>query len=163
MNISDKSVVSFHYTLKDDQGQQIETSQGGESSLYLHGADNIIPGLEKAMEGKTVGDSFEVTVEPAEAYGMRNEELTQRVPMKHLIKKGPGKKVKRGDVVQVNTEQGMRSVTVLKAGRHTADIDANHPLAGKTLTFEVEIADIRKATAEEVEHGHAHGIGGHQH
>ncbi len=160
MEIADKSVVTFHYKLYDSDGQMLESSQDGEPTLYLHGANNIIRGLEEAMSGHSAGDSFEVALEPEQAYGLRNEELQQRVPIKHLIFPG---KLKAGMVVQVNTEQGRRSVTVIKAGRHSADIDANHPLAGKPLRFEISIVEVRPAEAEELAHGHAHGPGGHQH
>ena len=160
MNIANNAVVSFHYTLKNDLDEQIETSQQGEPSVYLHGGNNIIRGLEQAMEGHSTGDSFSVTIEPIHAYGIRNESLTQRVPIKHILHKG---KLKTGDLVQINTDKGPRSVTVIKAGRHTADIDANHPLAGKTLTFDIDIVEVREASEEEISHGHAHGPGGHQH
>jgi FKBP-type peptidyl-prolyl cis-trans isomerase SlyD len=160
MNISDQSVVSFHYTLCDEQNKQLETSSSGDPSVYLHGSNNIIRGLEQAMTDRVSGDSFQVTIEPVHAYGMRNESLTQRVPIKHITKKG---KLKRGDIVQINTEEGARSVTILKVGRYTADIDANHPLAGQTLTFDINIIDVRQATEEELAHGHAHGVGGHEH
>lgn len=160
MQISDKSVVSFHYSLKDDSGEELETSFNDQPSCYLHGADNIIRGLEAAMAGRSAGERFEVSLVPAEAYGARNEAMQQRVPVKHLVYKG---KLRPGMVVQLSTEKGMRSVTVNKVGRHSADIDANHPLAGRALSFSIEIVDVREATSDEVSHGHAHGPGGHQH
>lgn len=160
MIIEPKRVVTFHYTLRDQAGSELETSRDGEPSAYLHGANNIIPGLEKAMSGKTVGDTFTATIEANEAYGERNPERRQRVPSKHLVFKG---KLRPGDVAQLNTREGRVPVTVIKAGRHSVDIDTNHPLAGQALTFDVEILDVRDATHEEVSHGHAHGPGGHQH
>ena len=161
MNIDNKKVVSFHYTLKNDQGEEIESSREQENPMiYLHGAGNIIPGLEKAMEGKVAGDKFEVTVEPAEAYGERNEGAIQRVPAKHF---GEGRRLKPGQSVVLNTQQGPRRVTVLKVGRFNIDVDANHPLAGQALTFNVEVTDVRDATEEEVSHGHVHGPGGVEH
>lgn len=160
MNIENKTVVSFHYTLKDDQGAEIEASGGGEPSIYLHGARNIIRGLEHAMEGRGSDDSFTVTIAPIHGYGMRDEALSQRVPIKHIEHKG---KLKAGDIVQINTDKGQRSVTLIKAGRHTADIDGNHPFAGKPLTFDIDIVDVRDASDEEIAHSHAHGPGGHQH
>ena len=161
MNINNKKVVSFHYILKNDQGEEIESSREGESPMiYLHGAGNIIPGLEKAMEGKAAGDQFEVTVGPAEAYGERNEGAIQRVPAKHF---GEGRRLKPGQLVILNTQQGPRQVTVLKVGRFNIDVDANHPLAGQSLTFDVEVTDVRDATEEEVSHGHVHGPGGVEH
>ena len=161
MTIENKKVVSFHYTLKNDQGEEIESSREAENPMiYLHGAGNIIPGLEKAMQGKVAGDQFEVTVGPAEAYGERNEGAIQRVPAKHF---GEGRRLKPGQLVILNTQQGPRQVTVLKVGRFNIDVDANHPLAGQSLTFDVEVTDVRDATEEEVSHGHVHGPGGVEH
>lgn len=160
MNIGPESVVTFHYTLRNDEGEELETSRSGEPTAYLHGANNVIPGLEEAMADKTAGDVFTATVPPEQGYGQPNPDRQQRVPVKHLIFKG---KLKPGAVVQLNTKEGGRPVTVVKAGRHSADVDTNHPLAGKTLHFDVEIMDVRAATAEEVTHGHAHGPGGHHH
>jgi FKBP-type peptidyl-prolyl cis-trans isomerase SlyD len=160
LKIESETVVSFHYTLRDENGKELETSRGSEPSVYLHGANNIIRGLETAMTGRESGDVFTVSLAPAEAYGMRNPDKMQRVPVKHLAFRG---KLEAGKVVQLNTAEGMRAVTVVKAGRHSADIDANHPLAGQTLTFDLEIVDLRPATPEEIAHGHAHGPGGHHH
>ena len=152
--------VSFHYTLKNAEGKEMESSREKDPMTYLHGANNIIVGLEKAMEGHVVGDEFSVTLEPEDAYGVRNEKNVQRVPLKRL--KGIGK-VSRGQVLNLKTQQGPVQVTVLKVGRFNVDVDGNHPLAGVQLTFDVEITDIRDATEEETTHGHAHGPGGHQH
>ncbi len=160
MQVTNKTVVSFHYTLCNAAGEQLETSRDGEPARYLHGRNNIIRGLEEALRGLEAGATVSVTVPPEKAYGLRNEQLQQRVPIKHITHKG---KLEAGAVVQINTEQGQRSVTVLKVGHHSADIDANHPLAGQELTFDIEITDIRSAEAEEITHGHAHGPGGHQH
>ena len=160
MNIGPDTVVVFHYTLRDESGTELETSRGSDPNAYLHGANNIVPGLEKAMAGKTSGDVFSATVEPEGAYGQPNPDKQQRVPIKHLLFKG---KLKAGMVVQLNTSDGRVPVTVVKAGRHSADIDTNHPLAGKTLIFDIEIAEVRAASAEEIAHKHAHGPGGHHH
>ena len=160
MNIGPDTVVVFHYTLRDESGTELETSRGSDPNAYLHGANNIVPGLEKAMAGKTSGDVFSTTVEPEGAYGQPNPDKQQRVPIKHLLFKG---KLKAGMVVQLNTSDGRVPVTVVKAGRHSADIDTNHPLAGKTLIFDIEIAEVRAASAEEIAHKHAHGPGGHHH
>ncbi len=160
MNIGPESVVLFHYTLRNGAGEELETSRGGEPSAYLHGADNIIAGLEKAMEGKTTGDTFTAELAAADAYGEPEADRQQRVPVKHLIYKG---KLKPGMTVSLNTSRGQVPVTVIKAGRHSADIDTNHPLAGQDLAFDIEIMDVRAATQEEVAHGHAHGPGGHHH
>jgi FKBP-type peptidyl-prolyl cis-trans isomerase SlyD len=160
MQISGKTVVSFHYTLSNSEGEQLETSRGGHPSSYLHGANNIIRGLEAKLAGHSAGDKLTVELPPEQAYGLRQENMQQRVPIKHLIFRG---KLRPGMVVQLNTDKGQRSVTVLKAGRHSADIDANHPLAGQALSFDIEIVEVRPATPEEIAHGHAHGVGGHQH
>ena len=153
-------VISFHYTLKNTDGEQMESSREKDPMTYLHGANNIISGLEKAMEGHAVSDEFSVTVPPEEAYGVRNENNVQRVGLKRL--KGIGK-VSVGQVLNLQTDKGQVQVTVLKVGRFNIDVDGNHPLAGRELTFDVEITDIREASAEELEHRHVHGPGGHQH
>ena len=160
MNIEDKKVVSFHYTLRDEHGKQLESSREGDPMTYLHGAGNIIPGLEKAMAGKVAGDQFEARVEPAEAYGERDENGVQRIPAKHFKQAG---RLEPGQMVALQTRQGPRQVMVVKVGRFNVDIDTNHPMAGLSLTFDVEVTDVRDATAEEVTHGHVHGPGGIDH
>lgn len=160
MNISKDSVVQFHYTLKNEQGEQIESTAGKDPMAYLHGHGNIIPGLEAALEGKAVGDSFSVTIEAKDAYGPRHENSMQRISLKHLQ---GARKWKPGMMAWVETDKGHRQVTVVKVGKFNADVDTNHPLAGLTLVFEIQITDIREATAEEKSHGHAHGVGGHHH
>lgn len=159
MKIEKDVVVQFHYNLSDSSGA-IETSRDGDPVAYLHGHKNIIDGLQDALEGKGEGDTFTVTVPPEQGYGHRNEEAKQRVPLKHLV--GP-KKWRKGMVAQVQTDEGMRQVTIIKVGKFNADVDSNHPLAGKDLTFDVEVISIREATKDEIAHGHAHGVGGHQH
>ena len=160
MAIAKDTVVQFHYVLKDAEGTVIESSHGNDPMAYLHGHGNIIPGLEEEMLGKEVGAEFIATVAAEKAYGQRDESAKQRVPMKHLQ---GAKKWKKGMVAHVETEQGQRQVTVIKVGKFMVDVDANHPFAGKELTFEVKVEDVRDATAEEIQHGHAHGLGGHQH
>jgi FKBP-type peptidyl-prolyl cis-trans isomerase SlyD len=160
LNIAPETVVVFHYSLRNEEGEELESSRGADPTAYLHGANNIIPGLETAMTGKSAGDIFSATVAAEQAYGLHNPEKVQRVPVKHLLFKG---KLRPGMVVQLNTSDGRIPVTVTKAGRHSADIDTNHPLAGQSLTFDIEIVDVRAATAEELSHGHAHGPGGHHH
>lgn len=160
MQIEKNTVVSFHYTLKDEEGRQLETSIGGDPSLYLHGADNIIPGLEAAMAGRAPGDSFTVTLEPHRAYGPRLPDRQQRLPAKHLKHEG---RLQPGKVVRFNTEQGPRTATVVKVGKFSVDVDLNHPLAGRTLTFDIKVDEVRAASKEEIAHGHAHGPGGHSH
>ena len=162
MKISNDKVVQFHYRLKDEAGVLLESSVDGDPTAYLHGHRNIIAGLEKAMEGKNAGDGFTVTIDSLDAYGPRNENAIQRVPIKHL-QGNKQKKWKPGMVAWVQTDKGNRQVTVVKVGKFSADVDGNHPLAGKNLTFEVDIVDVREASHEEKSHGHAHGVGGHHH
>lgn len=161
MTIAANKVVSFHYTLKDSQDEVLENSREGDPMAYLHGHGNIIAGLEKAFEGKAEGEQFSVTLAPADAYGERVEGSIQRIPMKHLH--APKGKLRAGMVVGVETDQGIRQVTVLKVGKFNVDVDTNHPLAGETLTFEIDVVSVRDASEEEISHGHAHGVGGHQH
>ena len=160
MNISKDTVVQFNYTLKTPAGDIIESTEGKDPMAYLHGHSNIIPGLESALEGKAVGDSFTVTVEPKDGYGPRQENAMQRISLKHLQ---GARKWKPGMMAFVETDKGYRQVTVVKVGKFNADVDTNHPLAGQTLVFDIQIADIREATDEEKSHGHAHGVGGHHH
>jgi FKBP-type peptidyl-prolyl cis-trans isomerase SlyD len=164
MQISADKVVSFHYNLTDVDGTLLETSYDAEPTLYLHGHSNILTSLEDALNAKSVGDKVDVTLAPVQAYGERKEGAVQRIPIKHLQNHNALKnKLKPGMRVLVNTQQGPWEAVVLKVGKFNVDIDSNHPLAGKTLKFEIEIASVRDATSEEVAHGHAHGAGGHHH
>ena len=160
MTIKEKKVVSFHYTLTDRDGEQMETTRDKNPMTYLHGAQNIIPGLENAMAGRSVGDEFQVTLEPADAYGEKKEANIQRVSSKHF--QFP-KKLKPGQIVGLQTRKGPVQVTIIKVGRFNVDVDSNHPLAGQALTFDVEVSAVRDATEEEISHGHAHGPGGVDH
>lgn len=160
MNIEDRKIVSFHYTLTNREGQQLESSREGQPMAYLHGAGNIISGLEKAMVGKSAGDQFQVTVEPDEAYGERNEASIQRIPSKHFKS---SVRLQPGQLLSLHTKQGPIQATVVKVGRFNIDVDTNHPLAGQQLTFDVEITEVRDATEEELSHGHVHGPGGVEH
>ena len=164
MQIAANKIVTFHYRLSEPSKGQIEDSRSSNPIVYLHGHTAIIKGLEDALTGKKAGDNFTITIEPELAYGQRNPDAQQRLYMKHIINTG-NKKVqyKPGMVVQVNTAEGPREVMVIKVGLKTLDVDINHPLAGKTLTFDVEVIDVRDAAAEELEHGHVHGEGGHHH
>lgn len=163
MMIDKNTVVRFHYRLsevRESSTELLEQNHDGEAMAYLHGADAVIPGIEKAMQGRQTGDEFEVTIEPGDAYGERIENAIQRIPLKHLQQK---KKLKPGMVVTVNTSDGPRDVTIEKLGKFNVDVDTNHPLAGRTLKFEIKIEEVRQATAEEISHGHVHGPGGHDH
>ena len=159
MKIAENSVVRFHYTVSEPGQSPIETSREGEPLAVLIGHGSIIPGLEAAMKDHEAGDKFELTVAPEQGYGERREGLTQRVPRKHF----KNAKLVPGMQVVLPTAQGPRPMTVQKVGISVVDVDLNHPMAGKTLNFDVEIIDVREASAEEKEHGHVHGAGGHQH
>ena len=160
MTIQDKKAVSFHYTLTNQDGEQIETTKDKEPMTYLHGSHNIISGLESAMAGRSVGDEFQVTIEPADAYGVKNEANIQRISSKHF--RFP-KKLKPGQIVGLQTRKGPVKVTIVKVGRFNVDVDASHPLAGQVLTFDVKISAVRDASEEEIAHGHVHGPGGVDH
>lgn len=160
MQIEKNKVATFHYDLKLADNEIYESSRNASPMNYLHGHGNIIYGLEKEMEGKVAGDRFSVTIDPIEGYGLRNEQAVQRIPIKHLSHKG---RLHPGMMVAVNTREGQRRVMITKVGKFNVDVDLNHPLAGKTLTFDVEILDVRDASSEEVAHGHAHGPDSHEH
>lgn len=162
--ISDNTVVQFNYTLTDTEGKQLESNYDSEPLAYLHGHKGMIPAIEAELAGKAVGDKVSITLTPDLAYGERREGQEQRVPLKHLqgLPKG-SRSWKPGMVAVVKTDQGMRQVTVVKPGLKMVVVDLNHPLAGKTLTYDIEVVSIRAATDEEIAHGHAHGVGGHHH
>ena len=159
MKIEKDRVVLFHYSVAEQGAAAVESSEGGEPLSILAGHGNIIPGLEKAMEGREAGDSFGTDVPAAEAYGEKREGLTQRVPKKHF----GGQRLEPGMQVVLNTNFGPRAVTIEKVGMSVVDVDLNHPMAGKDLHFDIEIVEVREASAEELEHGHVHGEGGHHH
>ncbi|AHE98112.1 FKBP-type peptidyl-prolyl cis-trans isomerase [Thioalkalivibrio paradoxus] len=160
MQISANKVVSIEYTLTNDQGQVLDTSKGREPMAYLQGHRNIIPGLESALEGKSAGDRVQVTIAPEQAYGERNDALRQAVPRTMFE---DADQVTVGMQFQTMTEQGAQVVTVTAVDAEHVTVDANHPLAGETLNFDVTVVDVREASDEEREHGHVHGPGGHQH
>lgn len=160
MDITADRVVTIHYTLKDDSGTVLDSSAGGDPLAYIQGHGNLISGLEKALEGKTGGDKMAVTISAADGYGTRNEALIQRVPRRAL--QGAGD-IRKGMQFQARTEDGMRMFTVTGIAGDMVTLDGNHPLADKTLHFDVEILSVREASAEELEHGHVHGAGGHHH
>lgn len=161
MAVERQQVVRFHYSVAEEGGAVIESSKTrGEPMAALLGAGNIIPGLEKALLGRESGDSFEVTVPSAEAYGERHPGLIQRIPKKHVP---VGIPMVPGQTMVLNTQQGRRVATIVKVGMTVVDVDLNHPMAGKDLRFEIEIVDARAASPEELQHGHAHGDGGVHH
>jgi FKBP-type peptidyl-prolyl cis-trans isomerase SlyD len=160
MKIEKDRVVRFHYAVTEAGKEQLESSKGvGEPLAILFGRGQIIPGLEKAMEGHEAGDSFKSAVTAAEAYGERRDGLTQRIPKKHFGEQ----KLAPGMQVVLNTNFGPRAVTIEKVGMSVVDVDLNHPMAGKDLEFDIEIVEVREASEEELAHGHVHGEGGHQH
>ncbi|MGY0504550.1 FKBP-type peptidyl-prolyl cis-trans isomerase [Luteimonas sp. e5] len=159
MKIEKDRVVRFHYSVAEQGQEALENSREGEPLAVLIGHGNIIPGLEKAMEGREAGDRFEVDVAATDAYGERRDGLSQRLPKKHF----KGAKLEPGMQVVLNTRFGPRPVTIEKVGLTTVDVDLNHPMAGKDLHFDIEIVEVREADKEEIEHGHVHGDGGHAH
>ena len=158
MNIEAGQVVVMDYTVLDESGEVLEQSNGAEPMVYLHGHRNILPALEAALGGKAEGELVSVTLPPEQAYGPRQEGAVDRVPIKYLVK--PPKRIQAGNLVRVNTKEGARDAVVVKVGRFNVDLDSNHPYAGKTLTFDLVIQTVRAATAEELAHGHSHGIQG---
>jgi FKBP-type peptidyl-prolyl cis-trans isomerase SlyD len=159
MKIEKNRVVRFHYTVSEPGQAPIESSKDREPLAILVGHNAIIPGLEAAMIDRAAGESFEVVVEPDQAYGPRREGFTQRVPKKHFREA----RLRPGQETIVNTSMGPRPVTVIKVGATVVDVDLNHPMAGKALQFNVEIIAVREAEPVEIEHGHVHGEGGAQH
>lgn len=160
MQVGKNKVVSIEYTLYGTDGQVIDSSKGRAPLVYLHGVGGLIPGLESELEGKSTGDQVVVTVPPEKAYGVRDERMVQDVPREAF--KGVSE-IKTGMQFQAQTPQGARIVTVVGVEGDKVKIDANHPLAGSELKFDVQIVDVREATEEEMSHGHVHGDGGHQH
>lgn len=150
MLIEDRKVVTFSYTLTNDQNEVLDASQPGSLLCYLHGADNIIPGLEQALTGKAVGDKLQVTIEAADAYGEHNPELTQVIPASMFTGVD---QIEVGMHFQADTEMGPQSVRIAKVDGDEVTIDGNHPLAGVRLHFDVEIADVRDANADELASG----------
>ena len=160
MEIAADRVVQIHYTLKDDQGAVIDSSAGGDPLAYIQGHGNLVSGLEKALEGRQDGDTVAVAVAPADGYGKHDDALIRRVPKRSM--QGSGE-IKKGMQFQARTDDGMRVFTVTAIVGDMVTLDGNHPLADKTLHFDVQVVSVREATAEELEHGHVHGAGGHHH
>jgi len=160
MQITKDTVVRFNYILKNDEQEIIERSSAQEPIAYLQGHGGMIRGVQLALEGKQAGDKFSVSVEPKDGYGERLDNSIQSVPVKHLM---GAKKWRPGMIATVQTEKGQHQVNVVKVGKFMAKVDTNHPLAGQTLHFDIDIVDVRAATQEKISHGHAHGAGGHHH
>ena len=159
MKVANERVALIHYTLKNDGGEILDSSEGEAPMAYLHGEHNIVEGLENALEGKQAGDKFEVTVESAEAYGEYDESLVQPVPRDQF----GDHPVEVGNQFHADTAIGPRIVTVIAVEDDQVVIDANHALAGENLHFKVEVVEVREATKEELDHGHVHGPEGHVH
>lgn len=161
MTIAKDSAVFFNYTLTDSEGNTLDQSPEGQPLGYLHGHNNIIAGLEEQLEGKSAGDKLVAVVEPADAYGEYHEEAIQQVPREHF--QGVDD-IQVGMQFQAQADNGQAMMVVVKeVSDDIVTIDGNHPLAGKQLSFDVEIADVREATEEELAHGHIHGDGGVHH
>lgn len=159
MEITKDTVVEFSYGLVDDDGKPLEGFPG-DSTAVLHGHGHVIRGIERALEGKQAGEKFVVTVAPEDGYGPRRDDFTQRVSKKHFANP---KRLRAATVAHMQTDNGMRPVTVMKVGAKVVDVDLNHPHAGRTLNFDIEITSVRQATKEELAHGHAHGRHGAHH
>ena len=157
--IGDNCVVSIHYTLTGDDGAVIDSSRGGQPLVYLHGAKNIIPGLEKELVGKTTGAELKVSIAPEEGYGAYSPEAVHVVPRSAFDGVDD---IQPGMQFQTDGPGGVQVIVVSEVNGDDITIDANHPLAGKTLHFDVRVEDVREATAEEIDHGHVH-TGHHGH
>ena len=163
MKIASNIVATIHYTLKDDKGELIESSsqEGGEPLSYIHGTGNLIPGLEEKLEGKSKGDKLSVSVSADDAYGERDESLIEVVEKSEF---DDAEELVEGKEFQYDDEDGnIFHVRIVKIDGGKVTVDCNHPLAGKNLSFDVEVLDVRAATQEELDHGHVHGEGGHHH
>lgn len=160
MQIADRTVASFHYTLTNDAGDVLDSSEGREPLTYLHGASNIVPGLESQMAGRVAGDRFDADVAAADGYGEYVAELVQVVPRASFAGIDD---LAVGMQFQAQTGQGALPVVITEIDGDDVTVDGNHPLAGETLHFAIEIVEVREASVEEVLHGHVHGAGGHHH
>lgn len=156
MQITKNKVAAIHYTLRDNEGAVIDSSEGREPLHYLHGAGNLIAGMEEGLEGKTKGEKFNLKISPDKGYGEKDESLVQKVPRSAF----GDQEVKQG--MRFSTNNG-GVVTVTSVGLEAITVDGNHPLAGVELDFDVEVVEVRNATSEEINHGHVHGPEGHHH
>lgn len=156
MQISKHKVAAIHYTLSDNDGNVLDSSQGGDPLHYLHGEGNLIPGMEEGLEGKAKGDKLQLKISPEKGYGLRDDSLVQKVSRKAF----GDQNVEPG--MQFQTNQG-EVITVTEVGAEQVTVDGNHPLAGVMLNFAVEVMEVREATSDEIAHGHVHGPGGHHH
>lgn len=155
MNISKNTVGTFHYTLTDNSGNILDTSSGRDPLSYIHGIGNLIPGMEEGLEGKTAGQKFSVKISPEKGYGNIEADRIQKVSRTQF----EDQDLQVG--MRFRTQAGISTITHIE--NDTVTLDANHPLAGVELNFDVEITDVREATKDELAHGHVHGPGGHHH
>jgi FKBP-type peptidyl-prolyl cis-trans isomerase SlyD len=160
MQIAHHTVATFHYTLKNDADEVLDSSIGGEPLVYLQGGGNIVPGLERQMLGKVAGDKFLAIVLPADGYGVANPAMIRKVPRSAFP---DGVTLEIGMQFGSQTPQGPMAIVIKQMDVDTVTVDGNHPLADVTLHFDIEVVDVRLASAEETEHGHVHGPGGHHH
>ncbi len=160
MQITKNAVAAIEYELTDDAGEVIDSSKGSAPLSYLHGTGNLIPGLEAELEGKASGDAFKVRIAPEDAYGERHDEMIQDVPRTQFPDGAP---LEPGMQFQAEGPGGAHIVTVVGVEGDNVKLDGNHPLAGVPLNFDVKVVEVREATSEELEHGHVHGAGGHEH
>jgi FKBP-type peptidyl-prolyl cis-trans isomerase SlyD len=160
MQVRKDTIVSIDYTLTNDAGRQLDTSAGHGPLAYLHGHQQLIPGLERALEGKEPGDHFNATIAPSDAYGQHDPELVQSVPRSMFPSDQP---IMLGQQFRSKDDDGMHLVRIAAIDEQNVKVDGNHPLAGQTLHFDLTVRAVRDATPEEIEHGHAHEPGGHSH
>ncbi|MFP8967497.1 FKBP-type peptidyl-prolyl cis-trans isomerase [Pokkaliibacter sp. CJK22405] len=160
MQISKNAVVSMHYTLRNDAGDELDSSVGGQPLDYIHGNGNLIPGLEEQLEGRQAGEKLTATVPAEKAYGPRQDQLVQQVPRSAF---GDIEQIEPGMRFHAETEHGPHVVLVVDVDDENVTVDGNHPLAGETLHFEVDIQTVREATESELAHGHVHGPDGEHH
>ncbi|SOD80335.1 FKBP-type peptidyl-prolyl cis-trans isomerase [Spirosoma fluviale] len=154
MNITKDKVAAIHYTLRDSNGTILDSSEGRDPLYYLHGANNLIPGMEEGLEGRVTGDKLKLDVAPEKGYGKRDPQLVEEVPLRAF----GGQPIEVGMQFEANDGQ---VITVTNVGPETVTVDANHPLADQSLHFDVEVVEVRDATQDELSHGHVHGPGGH--
>ena len=159
MNISNTTVVTLHFTVTTLDGTQIDSSRESEPMTVLQGSHYLIKGLEDELEGKVSGDAFKIDIAPQLAYGERLDQLVQQVP-KSMFE---GMEIEVGMTFRATTDEGEQSVMIIDESEDEVVVDGNHPLAGITLNFDVEILDVRQATEDEIAHGHAHGPSGEHH
>jgi FKBP-type peptidyl-prolyl cis-trans isomerase SlyD len=159
MKIGQNKVVSINYTLRDNEGTVIDSSEGKDPLVYIQGIGNLILGMEEGLEGKSKGDKVDIKVSPEKGYGERTDEAIQQVPISAF----GGQEVQVGMQFHAQTPNGNQVVRITSVGTDSVTVDGNHPLAGIELNFAVEVVDIREATSEELAHGHVHGPGGHHH